>query len=271
MTKTSESYGEFSTFPTKLRKLMEERKVTNKKLSEICSVKAQSVSQWAHGETRPDILSLVKIAEFFNVSTDYLLREGDIKTTDLTTKEMCNKLGLSEMAIGILLRSDDYTNKITKIHKEMERIYPSIKYSETSVTVDAVNYSCMLREGINCLVDDFDLSLRDSILDGCENPHRLSFIELISNFFDCIDARGLDCDFVMLDSQEGKETRVKIPLAEGFIDGYTTYGKPTSRFANMRKLLIEASINDIVAKLHDIKSDVLKLHKEAYESEEETK
>ena len=104
MTKTSELYGYNSAFPITLRKLMEDRNVTRKKLSEICSVKAQSVSQWANGETRPDILSLTKIAEFFNVSTDYLLGLTDAMTTDKATKELCATLGFSESSINFLLK-----------------------------------------------------------------------------------------------------------------------------------------------------------------------
>ena len=105
MTKTSETYGYSSTFPTNLRNLMAEKKVTNKRLSEICSVKAQSVSLWINGETRPDILSLVKIAKYFNVSTDFLLGLNDYETTDKATKELCSTLGLSEDSINLLLKN----------------------------------------------------------------------------------------------------------------------------------------------------------------------
>lgn len=115
MTKTSESYDYNSAFPITLRKLMEDRNVTRKKLSEICSVKAQSVSQWANGETRPDILSLTKIAEFFNVSTDYLLGLTDAMTTDKATKELCATLGLSESSISLLLKNTPlYSEEWTK-------------------------------------------------------------------------------------------------------------------------------------------------------------
>ena len=95
MTKEAENYGRDSVFPQTLRKLMREGNVTHKKLSEICSVKAQSISQWANGDTRPDILSLVKIAKFFNVSTDYLLGEDGDKFGNediIETERMLNHL-----------------------------------------------------------------------------------------------------------------------------------------------------------------------------------
>ena len=72
-------YNKDSTFPYRLRGLMEDRKVTQNKIAEVCNVTRQSVSQWQNGETRPDILALRKIAEYFNVSTDYLLGLTDVK------------------------------------------------------------------------------------------------------------------------------------------------------------------------------------------------
>lgn len=105
MTKSSEKYDYYSTFPQNFRDLMSERKTTQRKMAEICSVKPQSISQWANGETRPDILSLKKIAEHFQVSTDYLLGLTNVQTPDIATKELCLTLGLSEDSINLLLKN----------------------------------------------------------------------------------------------------------------------------------------------------------------------
>ena len=72
------SHKKVEAFTQRLRALMKENNVTQRKIAEICSVKAQSVSQWYNGDTQPDIASLVKIAKFFNVTTDYLLGLTDI-------------------------------------------------------------------------------------------------------------------------------------------------------------------------------------------------
>lgn len=58
---------------------MSKQKVTQKVIADVCGVQRQSVSCWMNGETRPDILSLAKIAKYFNLSTDYLLGLTDIK------------------------------------------------------------------------------------------------------------------------------------------------------------------------------------------------
>lgn len=51
----------------------------------------------------PGADTVFKIARHFNVSADWLLgMQGAPKTTDLTTKELCNALGLSEDAVWTL-------------------------------------------------------------------------------------------------------------------------------------------------------------------------
>lgn len=100
-------YGYNSTFPRRLRKIMDDNKTTQAILANECGVERQSVAQWRDGNTRPDILSLRKIAEFYNVSTDYLLGLTDEKTTDKATKELCATLGLTDSSISYLTDEDN--------------------------------------------------------------------------------------------------------------------------------------------------------------------
>lgn len=93
-------YGYDSTFPKKLRDIMDSTKTTQAALAAVCGVERQSVAQWRDGNTRPDILSLEKIARYFNVSTDYLLGIKDGTTHDIT--ELMDSLGLSERVISFL-------------------------------------------------------------------------------------------------------------------------------------------------------------------------
>ena len=79
MSKASEKYGYDSIFPTRFRDLMDKNKVNQKTMAELCGVQRQTISLWCNGDTRPDIISLGKIAEYFNVSTDYLLGLTDCR------------------------------------------------------------------------------------------------------------------------------------------------------------------------------------------------
>ena len=92
-------YNYDSIFPTTLRALMEENKTKQDDLAEVCGVKRQSVAQWKDGNTRPDIESLKKIAEHYNVSSDYLLGMTDVRKPSLELQAISDYTGLSEKAI----------------------------------------------------------------------------------------------------------------------------------------------------------------------------
>lgn len=55
---------------------------TQQEAAEKIGVSRQNVGRWLSGETTPDIETLCKIANAYDVSTDYLLGRTKIKTTD---------------------------------------------------------------------------------------------------------------------------------------------------------------------------------------------
>lgn len=62
-----------SEFPARLRRLRERSRMDRKRLGECCGMSKNIIGQYERGEREPTISSLVKIADFFEVSTDYLL------------------------------------------------------------------------------------------------------------------------------------------------------------------------------------------------------
>ncbi len=53
--------------------------------SKDLSVTKQTVSNWENNNIQPSIDMLIKIADFFNVSTDYLLSRDSKKTIDVSS------------------------------------------------------------------------------------------------------------------------------------------------------------------------------------------
>ena len=60
-------------FPVRLRKLREQRSMNRKALGECCGLSKSVISKYERGEREPTASSLEKIADFFGVSTDYLM------------------------------------------------------------------------------------------------------------------------------------------------------------------------------------------------------
>lgn len=68
-----------SPFAVRLRLLLAETNTTQPMIAEAIGVSRQAIGQWKDGNTLPDIVSLAKIADYFNVSSDYLLGRSDVR------------------------------------------------------------------------------------------------------------------------------------------------------------------------------------------------
>ena len=100
--KTSKTNKYNATFPTILRKLMSKhpiggRPTTQKELARELDIRPQTVSLYVNGITQPSPDTLVNIANFFNVSIDYLLTG-----VSSFNKETNTSLGLTETSINAL-------------------------------------------------------------------------------------------------------------------------------------------------------------------------
>jgi len=60
-------------FGQRLRKLRENNKITQKALSKTLNVSESAIGMYERGEREPNLETINKIANFFNVPTDYLL------------------------------------------------------------------------------------------------------------------------------------------------------------------------------------------------------
>lgn len=60
---------------TKLKEVRLENRYKLKDIAEVAGVSIQAVHQWETGETQPPIDKLVKVARFYGVTVDYLLKE----------------------------------------------------------------------------------------------------------------------------------------------------------------------------------------------------
>lgn len=61
------------TFPQRLQWLREKRRISRRVLSELCGLSSDAVRRYERGEAEPTLSSLVLLAEFFDVTIDYLI------------------------------------------------------------------------------------------------------------------------------------------------------------------------------------------------------
>ena len=60
-------------FRQRLQGLREKRRISRLVLSELCGLAPDAIRRYERGESEPSLASLILIADFFEVSTDYLL------------------------------------------------------------------------------------------------------------------------------------------------------------------------------------------------------
>lgn len=60
-------------FPQRLQTLREKRRLSRRTLSELCGLSKNMISLYERGEKAPSVDALINLADFFGVSTDYLL------------------------------------------------------------------------------------------------------------------------------------------------------------------------------------------------------
>lgn len=68
-------------FSNRIRFLRQSKQINQVQLSEKLNVTKQTISNWENGNILPSVEMLIKIANFFEVSTDYLL-DRDVQKSE---------------------------------------------------------------------------------------------------------------------------------------------------------------------------------------------
>lgn len=105
-----------------LKKLRAEAGISQKQLAEAVGVSQQSINKYENHNIEPDIATLIRIAEYFNTSVDYLVGHADVRhrieslqPASLNAEEMAlivrYRTLTREQRICISLLADSYHTK----------------------------------------------------------------------------------------------------------------------------------------------------------------
>lgn len=93
-------------FYERLRNLLKDKEMTGKEFAEEMGVTTAKAGRWLTGVTEPSFDELVKICDYFLVSTDYMLKgklgnfdlsEEDIKFLALSKKEKKRLMNIEKL------------------------------------------------------------------------------------------------------------------------------------------------------------------------------
>lgn len=66
----------------RIRELREDRDLRQSDVASATGIDQRTLSNYETGKTNPDSLAIIKLAEFFGVTCDYLLGVNDLTITD---------------------------------------------------------------------------------------------------------------------------------------------------------------------------------------------
>lgn len=103
-------------FKNILLNLRKERNINQKELAKLLNVSQPVISYLESGRNEPDNITLVKLAEHFNVTTDYLLGRTNLKLPQ-TEYEFLNKM--DKLDVDELMDEYDFTFKGITVNKKV--------------------------------------------------------------------------------------------------------------------------------------------------------
>lgn len=94
------------------------RNIKQKDLAAHLNVTDNTISYFCSGKRTPNTLQIIQIADFLNVSADFLLGLSPNHTSDWDLKSVCEYTSLSQKAMEMLLeyrRKSDATEMLSKV------------------------------------------------------------------------------------------------------------------------------------------------------------
>lgn len=90
----------------RLKQLRSEHNLTQSDLANILGIAKTTLAAYEQGKSEPSIDTLIKISDYFNVTTDYLIGRANGKSPEL--QQLYESIGLSENSIDLLASMAQY-------------------------------------------------------------------------------------------------------------------------------------------------------------------
>lgn len=99
-------------FGERLKNVLQDKDISQLKLAQELGFTQQAINRWCNNITEPDNKTIVAIAKYLNISTDYLLG-NDIKINTELEKELKEKETLKQLLIknGYMKDNEDLSNE----------------------------------------------------------------------------------------------------------------------------------------------------------------
>lgn len=148
-------------FKTMLRYLRKKKNISQVKLSENLGVSKSTISMYEAGKRQPDFETLNLIAEYFNVSTDYLLGKVSIENTSLFDEDFeIKNLEQQEEAFEYHIeqienenarRENYFMHRKEELKENLDKSYRLIHMMIDTINLETYEKSCIYEKYLETL------------------------------------------------------------------------------------------------------------------------
>lgn len=177
----SENYNK--AFPKNLREIMNNSGATQTELADYLGKSRQAISYYCDGSSSPDWETLVKIADYFNVSANWLLGLPGPKSLDADVAKIMQCTGLSENSISFLKTVNDVRiafNEYLRLNRENQEsseAKQASQYLYNSISklrfLDNFCDDARALWDYACICSYFEPVLVDALLSAIQNSYKI--------------------------------------------------------------------------------------------------
>ena len=180
----------------RLRQLIENSGKTRKEIAEQLKCDTSTITKHYNGDRDITTDFLIKYANLFDVSADYLLGLSDTATTDKDIQFICKYTGLSEKAIEVL-----------HFYKDYEIICPTINLlleTEISSVLQELGYMCsdMPKDKLKEKCKEYDIDFNE--LEKIIKTKDYECLQVVSAIEQYLDIKKTTKDKLLSISKSGK-------------------------------------------------------------------
>ena len=188
------------TFADRLTKLRENTGKKRQEVADELKISRASLEYYEKGKRKPDIEVLAKIAEYYKVSTDYLLGLSIAPTTNKDIQFICDYTGLEKESIDNI-STDNIQSKIINILSDKKGYYSNDSKTKTAELL--LLFSETFISIYFGVLNDFLQS--DNFLNIVTNCAYDELLEYIKDIYYVLLSRGIKGTYVYVCNDELRE------------------------------------------------------------------
>lgn len=132
------------TIGKRINTLLAEQEKKQKELAAHLCVPDNTISYFVSGRRTPNTEQISKIADFFDVSADYLLGRTNAKTTDKDLRFICDYTGLSEKSVDAI--KSTLTGAMEFSRPYFNHLAENLVFTELALYLERYSYNTMMKD-----------------------------------------------------------------------------------------------------------------------------